>query len=189
MNKGSKEISIVVGATILIKSSGQFCAYGVENKKRTLILGPINSNQRVLKYKLPPDMDTVFVRAEKSVEWTLTWSCYDHSENLDNTPVEMPVGYHLPESLADQMRRFIRDEVSAAREIDEGSFEEEDDFEDDDPLLTSYELTDMQEVEEIDWSVTDQSPAETDDQVEDLVVDPKDEEKPAPSPATVDTND
>ncbi len=149
MHKGSKEIACVVGAKILIKSSGQFCAYGVEGKKRTMILGPFNTNVRILQYKLPADMDTVYVKTEKSTEWTIEWSVYSHSEILDNTPVEMPVGFEEPESLADQMRRFIKDEVSAARDEDQGSFEDEDDFEDDDPVLTDYELTDMQEVEEI----------------------------------------
>lgn len=121
----------------------------MEHGKRTLILGPVNANQRVLSYKLPADIDTIFVKAEKSTEWTLSWSTYDHSENNDNTPVEMPIGYQHPESLADQMRRFIRQEVSAAREEDQGSFADEDDFADDDPILSKYELTDMEEVEEI----------------------------------------
>ncbi len=149
MNKGSKELRGKAGSTITIRSSGQFCAYGMEKKVRTLILGPLNTNQRVLRYKLPPDINTVYVKAEKSTEWTIEWSFYDHSEQPDPTPVEMPIGYQHPESLADQMRRFIRQEVSAARDDDQGSFEDEDDFEDDDPILTDYELTDMQEVEEI----------------------------------------
>ncbi len=128
-------------------------------------------------------MDTVYVQTEKSVEWTLTWSCYNRSEILDNTPVEMPVGYEHPESLADQMRRFIRDEVSAARDEDQGSFEDEDDFEDDDPLLTDYELTDMQEVEEIvrDDPAAKQEPAQGDDPP------PADDEKVSAPADAVDT--
>ena len=151
MHKGSEKVECVVGATITVRSSGQFCVFAVEKNKRTLILGPVNINQRVLRYKLPPDIDTVYVKAEKTTEWTIDWTYYNHSEELDKTPVEMPIGYEQPETLADQMRRFIREEVSAARSDDQGSFEDEDDFEDDDPLLTDYELTDMQEVEEIDW--------------------------------------
>jgi len=181
MHKGSKEISCVAGATITIRSSGQFCAYAMERKKRTLILGPINSNQRVLRYKLPPDIDTVFVKAEKSTEWTLDWSYYDHAENLDNTPVEMPIGYHLPETLADQMRRFIREEVSAARDDDQGSFEDEDDFEDDDPQLSPYELTDMQEVEEIlQDDIPAEQPAEPVEPTQEVA------EKPEPAKEAVD---
>ncbi len=151
MHKGNETIQCVVGATITVRSSGQFCVFAIENKKRTLILGPINSNERILRYKLPTDIDTVFIKAEPKIEWTIEWEYYNRSETLDNTPVEMPIGYEQPETLADQMRRFIRDEVSAAREEDQGSFEDEDDFEDDDPPLTKYEMTDMQEMEEIDW--------------------------------------
>ncbi len=149
MEKGSKEIKVKPGSTIVVMASGQFCAYGVEGNKRTLILGPVNANQRYLRYHLPADIERVYIKTEKSTEWSLTWSMYNKSEILDNTPVEMPVGYHLPETLADQMRRFIREEVSAAREDDQGSFEDEDDFYDEDPLLSPYEMTDMQEVEEI----------------------------------------
>ncbi len=149
MNKGSLEITVAAGSTITIRSSGQFCAYGVEHKKRSLILGPVNINQRILRYQLPADVKTVYVKTEKSTEWTLEAIYYNHSEVLDKTPVEMPVGYEMPETLADQMRRFIREEVSAARDEDKGSFEDEDDFYDDDPQLSEFELTDMQEVEEI----------------------------------------
>ncbi len=178
MHSGNEIIECVVGATITVRSSGQFCVFAVENKKRTLILGPININQRILRYKLPIDIDTVYIKADKKTEWTIDWSYYNHSEVLDNTPVEMPIGYEEPESLADQMRRFIRDEVSAARDEDQGSFEDEDDFEDDDPPLTNYELTDMQEVEEIDW---DDHPAEKAPETE-----PEPAEKPVDEKKAVD---
>ncbi len=150
MYKGSKELNTKRGATIEIRSSGPFCAYAMEGKKRTIILGPINTNARILKYKLPSDIEKVFVKTEKSTEWTMAWSYYDRSEILDETPVEMPVGYEEPETLADQMRRFIKDEVSKQAVADNmGSFEEEDDFElDEMEPLTNYELTDMEEVED-----------------------------------------
>ncbi len=149
MHKGSKEITATKGATITIRSAGNFCAYGMEGKKRTLILGPMNVNARILRYKLPPDMDTVFVKTEKSTEWTLEWTWMNRSEVLDRTPVEMPVGYQQPETLASQMQRFIRMEISnQAQENNLGSFEEEDDFELDEEILTDYEMTDMEEVEE-----------------------------------------
>ncbi len=188
MNKGSLEITVQAGSTITIKSSGQFCAYGVEKKKRSLILGPININQRILRYKLPPEISTVYVKTEKSTEWTLEAEYYNRSEVLDNTPIEIPVGYELPESLADQMRRFIREEVSAARDEDQGSFEDEDDFEDDEPLLTNFELTDMQEVEEILREDTDQPPAEKEAETAENPPQ-EDAKKPVPSPEAVDTND
>ena len=151
MYKGSKEIKCHPGAKITVRSSGQFCAYGMENNKRSLILGPMNVNARILAYKLPTEVGTVYIKTEKSTEWTLEWTFISRSEKLDATPVEMPIGYQQPESLADQMRRFIRTEVSNQRAENMGSFEEEDDFSDDEEPLTNYETTEMQEIEEIDW--------------------------------------
>ncbi len=179
---------MAIGSLIEIKSSGTFCAYGVENGKRVLILGPVNTNQRMLRYKLPPDMGEVYIKTEKSTEWTLSASYYNRSEVLDSTPVEMPIGFNQPESLADQMRRFIRDEVSQQRDDDKGSFEEEDDFSDDDEILTNYELTDMQEVEEI---IADEEPLPPAEKEPEKAIDPvePDAKKAVPSPAAVDTDD
>ncbi len=188
MYKGSKELSIHTGATITIRSSGTFCAFAIEGKERTIILGPVSSIARTLRYKLPDDIGKIFVKTEKSTEWTCEWEYNNRSEVLDNTPVEMPVGYNHPESLADQMRRFIRDEVSAARETDQGSFEEEDDFYEDEETLTQYEMTDMQEVEEIDW---DENPDSTTEKQEAEPADdpPKEDAKKAPpSEPAEDTN-
>ncbi len=149
MHKGSKEISCAEGATITVRTSGPFCVYGMEQKKRSLILGPVNANERILRYKLPPDIGRVYIKTEKSTEWTIEWSFFTRSEHLDATPIEMPIGYQKPESLADQMRRFIKTEVSkSAQENDLGTFTQEDDFELDEEILTPYEMTDMQEVEE-----------------------------------------
>jgi len=182
MHKGSKEISCVLGATIIIRSSGPFCAYGIEGKKRSLILGPVSANSRVLRYKLPADIDKVYIKTEKSTEWTLDWSSFTRSESLDITPVELPIGYQKPESLAEQMRRFIKTEVSnQAAQDNLGTFTEEDDFELDEEILTPYELTDMEETEE-PWDETyDQSPisstAKNGDPSEALIPDPQDAEK------------
>ena len=54
-------------------------------------------------------------------------------EKLDYTPVQLPFGHKKPESLQDQIRRLIRSERFAeeVRSMKKGTFEEEDDFEDD----------------------------------------------------------
>lgn len=160
MQKGSQEYETKNGATIIIRCSDSFCAFGMEGKKKTLILGPFISTARLLHYKLPDDIGRIYVKTSKTAEWSIDWTYESRSEHLDKTPVELPIGYDYPESLADQMRRFIREEVSAAREDDQGSFEEEDDFTDDEIPLTEYELSDMQEVEEIDWDENEHPPAE-----------------------------
>lgn len=50
-------------------------------------------------------------------------------EILDPEPVAMPVGFRVPESLTDQIRRFVKAELSlAASAQGHESFEEADDF-------------------------------------------------------------
>lgn len=180
MRKGSQEIKCKIGATITVRSSGPFCVYALEKKKRTMILGPISANARILRYRLPAEIHTVYVETEKKTQWSIDWSYFSPSEHLDTTPIELPIGYQQPETLAEQMRRFIRQEVSQVAQAQSlGTFTEEDDFEEDDEPLTPYEMTDMQEVEE-PWDENPKPPttvAKPDDQVEDLVVKPEVAEK------------
>lgn len=72
----------------------------------------------------------------------------DGKEVLDSTPLEVPLHWRRPPSLRDQIKQFVRTELSAQAE-DRGfdSFEEADDFEmDEDPdPLSRYELTPAQE--------------------------------------------
>lgn len=66
-------------------------------------------------------------------------------EILDPTPVAMPVGFHRPPSLAEQVRRLVRTEFSRqAAALGEETFEEADDFDcgDDPELKSKYELDD-----------------------------------------------
>ncbi len=182
MEKGSKEISCAAGATITVRASAEFCVYAMEKKKRIMILGPLSANARILRYKLPPDIERVYIKTEKSTEWTIDWSFFTRSENLDITPVELPIGYQEPESLASQMRRFIKDEVSKQAIADNlGSFEEEDDFELEDVPLTNYEMTDMQEVDEIDWHES----SSTDEKEPDKGEDPPKEDAKSEAPEPV----
>ncbi len=191
MHKGSSEITCGPGATILIKSSGPFCAYGVEGKKRSLILGPVSQNSRILRYKLPPDIERVYIKTEKSTEWTIDWSSYARSESLDITPVELPIGYREPETLADQMRRFIKTEVSNQAQKDNlGSFAEEDDFDlDENEPITPYELTDMEELEE-PWDEKTPAPIVAEKESDQDDDPPLEDAKTKAAPAVaVDTND
>ncbi len=80
----------------------------------------------------------------------------------DPTPVEVPVGYKTPPSLAELVQSYVRQEVSqAAQSQGLGTFEEEDDFDVADPddlHFSPYELTEYQMEEE--YTVEDASPAE-----------------------------
>lgn len=89
-------------------------------------------------------------------------------EKNDPTPMAKPIGYNQPLSLQDEIRRFIRQEVSVQAQDDgHETFEEADDFEEEDPDtvdLTNYELTALQALEnaeEINLDAPDDpSPAE-----------------------------
>lgn len=71
-------------------------------------------------------------------------------EVLDATPVAMPVGWSRPPSLQDQVRRFVRQELSRqAAEAGMETFEEADDFDvgDDFEPSSPWELTFDQEMQ------------------------------------------
>lgn len=65
----------------------------------------------------------------------------------DPTPIHIP-GMQKPLSIREEMQRFIREEISrqAVQEVQAGSFEEEDDFEEEDEaqdLLTGYSVIEL----------------------------------------------
>lgn len=69
-------------------------------------------------------------------------------EVLDTTPVEMPLNYRHPPSMAEMIRTAIRQEMSqqaASKGME--SFEEADDFvvDEEDEFVSPYQLTEMQE--------------------------------------------
>lgn len=72
-----------------------------------------------------------------------------NEEVLDTTPVEMPIGYERPESLASMIARMINSTElqRAAQKQGLETFEESDDFDmdDDGEMVSPYQLTDMQE--------------------------------------------
>jgi len=72
-----------------------------------------------------------------------------HQEIPDPTPVEMPLGYEKPESLESMIARMIRTTSNLAAKTNHvETFEESDDFDDDDTDLKSpYQMTDMEEEE------------------------------------------
>lgn len=70
-------------------------------------------------------------------------------EHPDPTPVEVPIGYRAPPTLREQMQMYIREELSAqAARSGLGTFDEENDFEPEDPDeigLTGYESFEFEE--------------------------------------------
>ncbi len=91
------------------------------------------------------------------------------TEDLDTTPMAAPVGADRPMTLQEEIQRFIKTEISQAAEDKQmETFEEADDFEEDDPDhvdLTPYNLTQLQEEEPLPLDVpeeTTQAPQEAD---------------------------
>lgn len=71
-------------------------------------------------------------------------------ETPDPTPVTVGIPLERPLTLQEEMKRFIREEISQAAEVAQaGSWEDEDDFDvDEDPSpISAYELDEMQEEE------------------------------------------
>ena len=84
------------------------------------------------------------------------------SEKLDLTPIAIPIGNKKPLSLQEEIQRFIRSEISEnAESKGEETFEEADDFEEENPEtldLSNYEFPEIQE----DYIEAPQAPQEGD---------------------------
>lgn len=66
----------------------------------------------------------------------------------DTTPIELPLGAHRPRSLQDYIATMVRQAVEAERGEEFESWEDSDDFEEEDPDtldFSRYELQDLQE--------------------------------------------
>lgn len=76
----------------------------------------------------------------------------DGKEYPDPTPMELPIGYERPLTLQEMLQKQIREVVSAqAAQVGLGTFEEENDFEPEDPdeiMLSGYEVHEYEFVEE-----------------------------------------
>lgn len=93
------------------------------------------------------------VRTKDDVDWHFIK--INSSEKPDPTPVEIPLGMDKPLTIRDEMRRFIREEISNKAMYEKGaeSFEESNDLEvDDDSEIdfgpTQYEMVDDNEFED-----------------------------------------
>ncbi len=73
-------------------------------------------------------------------------------EVLDPIPLELPVGYNAEPSMRDLVQEYVRGALSQqAAEENLGTFEEEDDFEEENPELldlSGYEITEFEMVDE-----------------------------------------
>lgn len=89
----------------------------------------------------------------------------EEEPKLDTTPIEMPVGFKRPASLADMVARMVRDAVAKEKDDEFETMDEANDFElddIDDELLdfSPYELTDL-DPEETEVAIPMQTAPET----------------------------
>jgi len=98
----------------------------------------------------------------------------------DPTPVELPLNYQRPPSMAEQIQHFVRQEISAQASIQGlGTFHEEDDFDVDDAdafPMGCYDVIDIKMSDPLDDG--DASPPEAAEAVS------EDSAPPEPSPET-----
>ena len=149
-NTGKKTIKVDPGSRVRIFSTSEFTAYGQAKGKRTGILGPPNASVRTWSLRLPLEFDAIEIKTLKSTEWTLDWVSPDKKETPDPIPIETTV--EKPLTLREEMKRYIRTEMSHIAEKNEMETEEEaNDFEmdEDDEFTSPYEIHDMVD-EEID---------------------------------------
>lgn len=162
-----QNVTVGPNTELLVRADGEFYVWREEGEKLVL-LGPDSVTDR--KFKLAPSREgrKVAISCQKSVQVFVTFTAKaPHAEELDPTPVEVPLGYQQPLTLQEEMRRFIREEISrAAQEGGAGTFEEEDDFDvddDDDLPLSEYELTELQSEVPLEKKVKTPPPAKPPD--------------------------
>lgn len=67
---------------------------------------------------------------------------------LDTTPIEMPLGAGRPESLDSMIARMVRQVVAQESGNQQESFEEADDFEEEDPEILDFSKYELQTLHE-----------------------------------------
>ena len=117
LNKGPEKIRIEPRdgyiPVVRIESDASFSAYGLSSGKREHLFGPFKPDGRILVTRVPDGITQIEVATAKSTFWQHSLKYIpDGKEYPDPTPIEVPVGFHEPPSLRDEMRRFIREAAS-----------------------------------------------------------------------------
>lgn len=101
----------------------------------------------------------------------------------DPIPIEMPIGMGGPPSMRELVHEYVEGALSQhAAEVEMGTFEEEDDFEADDPMLFDLSGFEVSEYEMVDDDL-DEEPPEAPAAPVEAPVEPLPEAEPAPPKA------
>lgn len=76
---------------------------------------------------------------------------------LDTTPMELPIGFRRPPSLQEYIARMVRDAVELEKGEEFESWEESDDFEEEDPDTLDFSKYELQELQQ-EHSIQDYGP-------------------------------
>ena len=141
-------VSIPANQVCTFNSDGSFSVWEIVNGERDSILGPAQSTSRIYEVGalggLPRQVEVVH-KENVSVTTRFRKSA-PRRETPDQTPVEVPYTY-THESLAETLRRFIREERANDSKDDElETLEESMDLDvddDDDDFRSPYEFEDM----------------------------------------------
>lgn len=155
LQSGPKKVDVTPGTRVVIDCDKEFTVYGYEEKngKPSTLFGPSSATDRRCVFVAPDGVVCFEVRCPERAKWQVEFVTRAKKEVPDGTRVELGIPRRRPNSLAEDMKRFIREELSRQAEEQEfETFEEADDFdiwdEPPDPI-SRYEMSELQEEAEI----------------------------------------
>lgn len=146
-----REIDLPACEQMFIRCSESFMVVDMiksEEAATPVLLGPPSGDRRVFKVEASLFDRTLQVWSSTAAAVTIDrFPLKPSIEFPDPRPMEAPLKQIKNNNLTDQIRAFIREEVSRQAEVrGHGSFEEEDDFEEvEEAVFSAYQLNQMQE--------------------------------------------
>lgn len=144
---GPQIIEVEPGSLIEVRADAGFTAYGIEEgKEDKYLLGPFNSNHRIVRAFLPKNANAIEIKTSKATCFTVISSVVQTKETPDPTKSELLVSGPVEPNINDMIKMYIRQETSNFDERLE-TLEESLDLELPDEIepFSGYEVTDMVE--------------------------------------------
>lgn len=142
---GCQSVKLAAGVSVHLLCSGSVGVFLVPSGQ--LIVSGVT--HRGFYFDLPEDCDTFDIVCGDCFRWSYRWCSISLPYEVpDPTPIAIPLGAHRPLTLREEMQRMIRSELLRSQvNQSAGTFEEEDDFSDDEdvPNLSEFEMTEDHE--------------------------------------------
>lgn len=145
LKRGKEIIEVDKGMECRIDAAAQVGVIGMDKDKSPV---SVLANGARLRFRIPDKICFIEVAAQAKDFWSIEllpeWF---RREVPDPEPVAEMVGFEHPPTLVEQMKQFIREEISEqARDQGFDTLDEEDDFEDPDgEYLSPYEYAELQD--------------------------------------------